>query len=65
MAWPVTVTLVLLGVVFVALTAPLWRDPSRPIARRGFVYSGPYLLLVVAAIIANFWILGWGVPTGF
>lgn len=59
--WPVLVVLVVLGGIFVALTAPLWSEPSRRVARRGFVYSGPYLLLVLLACIANGGLLavGW------
>ncbi len=62
LAWPVLVTLVALGLLFVALTAPLWRSSSRAIARRGFIYSGPYLLGVVGAIVANAPLLRLGVP---
>lgn len=64
-AWPVGVALVGLGVVFVLVTAPLWRDVSRAKALRGFVYSGPYLLAVVAAIGANVWLVRAGVPPGW
>jgi heme o synthase len=64
-AWPVVVALVGLGVGFVYLTAPLWRTVTPRIARRGFVYSGPYLLGVVLAILANAPLLRGGVPAGF
>jgi len=64
LVWPVFVVLVALGLVFVALTLPLWREVTRPIARRGFLYSGPYLLGVVVAIIANAPLLRLGIPTG-
>jgi heme o synthase len=64
-AWPVTVFVVGLGVLFVALTVPLWRDASSATARRGFIYSGPYLLLVVLALVANLWLVRSGVPTGW
>jgi heme o synthase len=59
--WPVLVVLLVLGGIFVGLTAPLWHDPSRRIARRGFIFSGPYLLLVLLACIANGGLLavGW------
>jgi heme o synthase len=53
LAWPVLVVLVALGGIFVVLTAPLWRSVTRSTARRGFIYSGPYLLAVIVAIIAN------------
>ncbi|HYA58593.1 MAG TPA: heme o synthase [Thermoplasmata archaeon] len=51
--WPVVVALVVLGLLFIALTAPLWRTVTRGTARLGFIYSGPYLLMVVLAIVAN------------
>jgi heme o synthase len=59
--WPVLLALLVLGAIFVGLTAPLWHHPSRRIARRGFVFSGPYLLLVLLACIANGGLLavGW------
>jgi protoheme IX farnesyltransferase len=47
------VAILALGVVFVALAAPLWRAPERAAARRGFVYSGFYLLGVLAALVAQ------------
>jgi heme o synthase len=62
LAWPVLLVLVVLGLLFVALTAPLWRNASREVARRGFIYSGPYLLLVVAAIALNVPLVHVGVP---
>ena len=64
-AWPITATLVALGVVFVILTAPLWTEVTRPIARRGFLYSGPYLLMVIVAVVANAWLVRLGVGVGF
>lgn len=62
LAWPVLVVLVALGVLFVLLTLPLWRDPRPKTARRGFIYSGPYLLMVIIAIVVNFPLLRLGVP---
>ncbi len=62
LAWPILVVILALGAGFVAVTLPLWRDVSRPIARRGFLYSGPYLLGVVLAILANVPLVRWGVP---
>lgn len=59
--WPVAVALVALAVLFVVVTAPLWRDASSQRARRGFFYSGPYLLSVVGVIVLNAWLLGLGV----
>jgi heme o synthase len=64
LAWPVYVVLVVLGVLFIVVTLPLWREVTRPIARRGFIYSGPYLLAVVLAIVVNAPLLRIGIPTG-
>jgi len=64
-AWPVTVALVALGGVFVLVTAPLWRGVSKPLARRGFLFSGPYLLGIIAVVAANVVFLRSGVPAGF
>jgi heme o synthase len=64
LAWPILVVVVGLSGVFVLLTAPLWRSVSRATARRGFIYSGPYLLAVVLAIIANAPLLRIGFPAG-
>jgi heme o synthase len=64
-ALPVALALLLLGVVFVVLTAPLWTDVTRATARRGFLYSGPYLLGVVVAILVNVPLVRSGWPTGF
>ncbi len=64
-AWPATLLLVALGAVFVAVTAPLWRTVSKPLARRGFLFSGPYLLGVVAVVALNAWWLRAGIPAGF
>jgi heme o synthase len=62
LAWPVLVALIVLGLLFVALTAPLWGTVSRGTARRGFIYSGPYLLAVVVAILVNGPLLKLGFP---
>ena len=62
LAWPVLVVLVALGVLFVAFTAPLWGSVTRATARRGFIYSGPYLLAVVVAILVNGPLLRLGFP---
>ncbi len=51
--WPVLAALLVLGLLFVAVTAPLWQHVSSRLARRGFVYSGPYLLGVILALCAN------------
>ncbi|MFY9717195.1 MAG: heme o synthase [Thermoplasmata archaeon] len=62
--WPVLVALIALGAIFTALTLPLWRTVSPSTARRGFIFSGPYLLGVVVAILVNTPLLRVGVPTG-
>jgi heme o synthase len=63
LAWPVLVVLVALAVLFVVLTFPLWKEVTRATARRGFIYSGPYLLGVVLAIVANAPLLRIGFPS--
>jgi len=63
--WPVLAALVALGALFVYVTAPLWRSVTPRLARRGFIFSGPYLLGVVLAILANAPLVRAGVPTGF
>ena len=63
-AWPVLVALVALGLLFVVVTLPLWKSVSPRIARRGFVYSGPYLLFIVLAVVANAPLLHGGVTVG-
>ncbi|HLM69882.1 MAG TPA: heme o synthase [Thermoplasmata archaeon] len=63
--WPVLAALAALGVAFVVVTAPLWRSVTPRNARRGFIFSGPYLLFVVVAIILNVLLVRTGVPGGF
>ncbi len=65
LTWPASVLLVALGVAFVAVTLPLWRSVAKPIARRGFLFSGPYLLGVVAVVAVNAWWIRLGVGPGF
>ena len=64
LAWPVLVALLALGLVFVAVTSPLWSAATPRAARRGFIYSGPYLLGVVLAVVANAPLLHLGVASG-
>jgi len=64
-AWPVLIALAVLGGLFVVMTAPLWGNVTRQTARRGFLFSGPYLLGVVVAIAVNVPLLRAGVPGGF
>jgi heme o synthase len=63
LTWPVLLVLLALGGIFVALTFPLWREVTRSTARRGFIYSGPYLLAVVLAIVVNAPLIRLGFPT--
>jgi protoheme IX farnesyltransferase len=63
--WPVFVVLAALGGLFVAMTVPLWSSATPRNARRVFVFSGPYLLFVVLAIVANVPLVRVGVPGGF
>ncbi|MGD0257287.1 MAG: heme o synthase [Thermoplasmata archaeon] len=64
-AWPVGVALVALAVGFVAVTLPLWREVTPRRARRGFLYSGPYLLGVVLALVVNVPLLHFGFAPRF
>jgi heme o synthase len=64
MAWPASLALIALGAAFVGVTLPLWREVTRPFARRGFLFSGPYLLGVVAVVGANVALLRAGLPPG-
>ncbi|MEM0128702.1 MAG: heme o synthase [Thermoplasmata archaeon] len=54
LAWPIVVVLIALAAIYLVLSLPLWTEVTKEAARRGFVYSGPYLLGVILAIAANF-----------
>jgi protoheme IX farnesyltransferase len=60
--WPVAIALLALAAGFVVVTAPLWRGVERRLARRGFLYSGPYLLGVLVALVVNWGLLRAGIP---
>lgn len=62
--WPVAAILLALGAGFVLATAPLWGNSDRRTALRGFIYSGPYLIGVLGALIVNWALLFHGVPAG-
>jgi protoheme IX farnesyltransferase len=64
-SWPATLAVIALGLVYVALTLPLWWSVERPKAVRGFVFSGPYLLAVVGAVALNVLLVRVGVPVGW
>ncbi len=55
--WPVAIVLLAASLGFVLAAAPLWTNPERRSARRGFLYSGPYLLVVLLALVANYGLL--------
>jgi heme o synthase len=62
--WPVAVALIGLSLGFVVATAPLWRATERRWARWGFIYSGPYLLGVLFALVTNWVLLQTGMHAG-
>ncbi len=53
------------GIGFVLVTRPLWAGFSLRRARRGFVYSGPYLLAVIGALALNALLRAHGMATVF
>ena len=63
LAWPTFLTLLVLALSFVWVTRKLWSEPSRTVARRSFVFSGPYLLGVILALVANYGLVRLGIPT--
>jgi len=65
LAWPALLATAALGVAFVVVASPLWRSVTRRSARRGFLFSGPYLLGVVVVLLVNVPLLRAGVPGGF
>jgi protoheme IX farnesyltransferase len=57
---PMAILLVAAGGLFVVLCWPLLRSVTPAIARRGFIYSGPYLLIVVGAVLLNYLLVALG-----
>lgn len=55
------VALLAVGGLFLGSELPLWRDPGRRAALRGFIVSGPYLLAVIATLVVN-WLVVRGLP---
>jgi heme o synthase len=51
--------------LFIALTAPLWRGANRRWARIGFGFSGIYLLGVLLLLVVNGWLAHPAVRLGF
>jgi heme o synthase len=64
-AWPIGLALIALALGFVLVAAPLWREVTARRARRGFIYSGPYLLGVVLALVVNVPLLHFGFAPRF
>ncbi|MCI4345642.1 MAG: heme o synthase [Thermoplasmata archaeon] len=61
----VGIALAALVLLFIALTAPLWRGADRRWARTGFGYSGVYLLGVLLSLVVNGWLAHPSVRLGF
>jgi len=59
---PAVVVLLAAAVGFVVVTAPLWTAVTPKIARRGFIYSGPYLLVVIGGLVLNAALRAGGIP---
>jgi protoheme IX farnesyltransferase len=55
--WPVAIVLLAAGLGFVVVAGPLWTSQARPVALRGFLYSGPYLVAVLVALLVNWALL--------
>jgi heme o synthase len=62
LTWVAAIVLTAAGLGFVAVTRPLWSSVSPRAARRGFLYSGPYLLAVIAVIGLNVALRAAGMP---
>jgi protoheme IX farnesyltransferase len=60
---PAAILLVAAGVAFLATTLPLWTEVTPGKARRGFIASGPYLLIVIIAVVLNAFLKAGGLAT--
>lgn len=65
LTWPAIIVLAVAGAGFLAATGPLWTSVTPRLARRGFLYSGPYLLAVIGALALNAGLRAFGVPALF
>jgi protoheme IX farnesyltransferase len=59
--WPVALALLAVSVGFIVVTLPLWASHERRRAVRGFLYSGPYLVAVLVALVVNWGLVRVGV----
>jgi protoheme IX farnesyltransferase len=59
---PAAIVLIAVAVGFVVATWPLHAVISPRNARRGFLYSGPYLLVVIVALVLNAFLKSGGFP---
>jgi heme o synthase len=50
---PAAILLLAAGIAFLVATLPLWSEVTPARARRGFIVSGPYLLVVIVAVVVN------------
>ena len=62
-AWPVAIAVLGAALAYLLAALPLWRRFDRPVALRAFLGSGPYLLVVIAVLIVNFWLRALGVAS--
>jgi protoheme IX farnesyltransferase len=62
--WAVLGALLVLAATFVVLTAPLWTKVNLRVARRSFIYSGVYLVLVIAVVAVHSALVGFHIAGG-
>ncbi len=65
LTWIAVIVLAVAGLGFVVATLPLWTTVTPRTARRGFLYSGPYLLAVIVALVVNLGLRAAGMPAAF